>query len=217
MTTSTTEAPQRLNLRKLITETVAFSGLTDFGEIADQVLKKIPEEQYRDAVEQMLRGFVQNTIALQRMSTNHAHPPVDLDDLGPTFISPEPELEPFNQHHDVPEMSDLVEQMDAPQEKPRVQPYRPVRSAKVARGREFWRQILESLYHVGGLVRKQYGDCGTEDLEFIVAERLEIAARNTSEADRHKRVRALVAEHKVSRVRDLPPDVLVAVFGRSAV
>lgn len=54
------------------------------------------------------------------------------------------------------------------------------------------------------------GDCTYENLLYLVADRLQNAARSTAAAEKYQRLADLVAKHKVSRVSDLPRKVLSA-------
>lgn len=54
------------------------------------------------------------------------------------------------------------------------------------------------------------GDCTYENLLYLVADRLQNAARSTAAAEKYQRLADLVAKHKVARVSDLPRKVLSA-------
>lgn len=80
-------------------------------------------------------------------------------------------------------------------------------SAKVRGIRDSWKAALRDLVHVEGNW-KALGDCGYKDLMFAAEERREHARQNAAAAERYQRLADLVAEHKVSKVSDLPTEAL---------
>ncbi|ATW60828.1 hypothetical protein SEA_BENTHERDUNTHAT_58 [Gordonia phage BENtherdunthat] len=85
----------------------------------------------------------------------------------------------------------------------------PSASAKVAGVRDWWTKFLEARISVGE-DWKSVGDLTAEDLSTVVAERRDQAARIHTQADRYEALAELLARHKVSRVRELPSDVVLA-------
>ncbi len=102
-----------------------------------------------------------------------------------------------------------------PRETPEV-PIRPVaRSRKVAGIRAAWAKVLAERVHVGPDASdwKLFGDCTTDDLDFMAQEREQIAEANHVKAEQYRKVRKLLVEHSVDTVRDLPEKVLNDAFG----
>jgi hypothetical protein len=73
--------------------------------------------------------------------------------------------------------------------------------------RQGWRAHLRQRLHVAD-GWKFLGDCGFDDLMFAAAERREIASRTMAAADRYEALAKLLANHNVTRVADLPDEVL---------
>lgn len=73
--------------------------------------------------------------------------------------------------------------------------------------RRGWRAHLRQRLHVED-GWKFLGDCGFDDLMFAAAERREIASRTMAAADRYEALAKLLANHNVTRVADLPDEVL---------
>ena len=78
------------------------------------------------------------------------------------------------------------------------------RSAKVEGIREHWRRALRDPINVGAGSWKLLGDCDATDLLFVAEFRREQATRNASKAAQYDSLRALLMEHKVELVKDLP-------------
>lgn len=99
-----------------------------------------------------------------------------------------------------------------------VQPVRvqPGRSAKVAGIREHWQRALRDPINVGAGLWKLLGDCTATDLFFVADFRREQASRNTAKAAQYDALRALLDDHSVDRVRDLPTSILAASLARVA-
>lgn len=85
-----------------------------------------------------------------------------------------------------------------------------------ARYRDAWQRSLTSRVHVGDSQWKQLGDCTYADLEAIAAERNRNAEKNAAAARYYNGLRALLTEHAVDTVRDLPTEVLMDALGRAA-
>lgn len=85
-----------------------------------------------------------------------------------------------------------------------------------ARYRDHWQRALRGPVNVGDKQWKQLGDCGYADLEFLAAERVKNAERNAAAARYYNGLRALLTEHDVATVRDLPAEVLIDALGRAA-
>lgn len=85
----------------------------------------------------------------------------------------------------------------------------PSASAKVAGVRDWWTKFLEARISVGEQW-KSVGDLTAEDLSTVVAERRDQAARIHTQADRYEALAELLTRHRVSCVRELPSDVVLA-------
>lgn len=96
---------------------------------------------------------------------------------------------------------------------PRVQADGP--SRKVAGIRDWWRQQLEARINIGPKPAdwKFLGDCSTVELAYAAKIRENHAARNLERAQWLRKMGALLAEHKVETVRELPETVLRKVLG----
>lgn len=94
-------------------------------------------------------------------------------------------------------------------------------TASAAAGRSWWRdgvrdgwpRQLQNRLHVGGGEWTFLGDCTYENLKFIAAERETNADRNRAWARYYRNLAALLTDHDVKVVRDLPPEVLMDVLG----
>jgi hypothetical protein len=94
----------------------------------------------------------------------------------------------------------------------------PNKSWKVQGVRDAWQRALRDLYHVGPDASdwKRLADCTRDDLLFAAAERREHAARTLAKAEQLDRLAALVAEHGVERVADLPGPTLAITLADAA-
>lgn len=89
------------------------------------------------------------------------------------------------------------------------------RSAKVAAIRAaapVWKRALRERLHVGRGQWLLLGECSYDHLMFAVAERREMALRNTASADRYEKVASALTEYGVETVQELPESVLAELF-----
>ncbi len=84
------------------------------------------------------------------------------------------------------------------------------RSAKVAGVRDWWAAFLAARISVNGHW-KAVGDLDADDLQTVVAERREAAAKINAQADRYEHLLSLLATHGVATVAELPRDAVEAV------
>ena len=84
------------------------------------------------------------------------------------------------------------------------------RSAKVAGVRDWWAAFLAARISVNGHW-KAVGDLSADDLQVVVAERREAAAKINAQADRYEHLLSLLATHGVATVAELPRDAVEAV------
>lgn len=87
------------------------------------------------------------------------------------------------------------------------------RSSKVAAIRDAWKRHLEGRYTVEDGSLRRLGDFRQEDLIFMAGQLEDKARRNRTRAKAMKDLAAALGEHKVTVVRDLPPDFLAGFFG----
>lgn len=90
------------------------------------------------------------------------------------------------------------------------------RSAKVAAIREHWRRALREWVPVAPKQWKFFGDCTADDLAYVAGLREEHARRTWASAAHIRRIQALLAEHDVATVGELPETVLREQLGGSA-
>lgn len=78
------------------------------------------------------------------------------------------------------------------------------RSAKLAEIRDWWAEMLAARVHVGESRWMCLGDCGVDELQFCVAERMWTVERIEAQIAQYDRLLTLLRKHKAARVRDLP-------------
>lgn len=92
----------------------------------------------------------------------------------------------------------------------------PTGSWKVAGVREGWRQQLRDRIFVGTThMWKFLGDCTRDDCGVAAAIRDSHARTNAARAQLFRRLADLITQHQVTKVSELPDDVLAAVLGDS--
>jgi hypothetical protein len=82
------------------------------------------------------------------------------------------------------------------------------RSTKVDGIREMWRSRLHDRYPVANGEWRFLRDLTTDDLDYAAGIRDDQARRNAAAADKLRRFAKLIVEHEVTKVGDLPEDVL---------
>lgn len=94
----------------------------------------------------------------------------------------------------------------------------PNRSHKVAAIRAGWQKQLRDRIAVGPDRSdwKFLGDCGRADLAYAAGLRRNHAAANRAAAERLEALAALLTQHRVDRVAELPTTVLAATFEAAA-
>jgi hypothetical protein len=85
----------------------------------------------------------------------------------------------------------------------------PNRSSKVDGIRSWWQELLGSRIRVP-YGYKLYGDCTVADLDFVIKVRETHIANVQAFIDLHQRLRTLMVQLGVDRVRDLPEEVAPA-------
>lgn len=191
------------NLRKLVREVLDTSTMADPHDIADEVLRRIDDEDLRPALRQCLTDVVREQI---RQSRNAFQPPA------PNPVPPPPPVSPVRA---VPPVPQVMQELPggAPAMKPK-----PARSAKVAAIREHHQRWLRERLYASSDPRKWkfLGDCGFDDLMFAAGQRREDARRTSAVAQELERLAELVRQYGVARVRDLPEHILRAFKGGEA-
>lgn len=78
--------------------------------------------------------------------------------------------------------------------------------------RESWRKMLRDRIHVAPnpSAWKFLGDCSFDDLSFAALERRTAAERTLAKAEEYEALAALLKEHGVETVRELPAEVLAS-------
>jgi hypothetical protein len=187
------------NLRQLVREVRSTSTMLDPHLIAAEVLRRINDEDLRQALSECLAAFVREEI---RHSRNHSSFPLTQEPTRrPTVLRP---VQPVGAFAGLPG--------NAPA-KPK-----PARSAKVAAIRAAAHAWMQETIHVSADPRdwKRIGDCGFAELMFAAASRREMARRTNAKAGQYESLAELVRVHGVQRVRDLPEHVLRGVGGVAA-
>lgn len=194
------------NLRQLVREVLAASTMADPGDLADEVSRRIGDEDLRSALDQALRTFVREEITRQRMRRTPAE---ELASLQLAQVTTSTSARPVV----LLERPSATPSMRLPAAAPKPAP---ARSAKVAGIREWWRAELKNPIHVGEKQWLPLGDCGFDELMFAAAERRDMAERNAARAKSFTRLAEAVRAAGVERVRDLPVNALSAHFGGAA-
>lgn len=84
------------------------------------------------------------------------------------------------------------------------------RSAKVSTVRDWWARMCDSRVSVAD-GWKRIGDCTIDDLAYCAGERRTEAARVIAHAERYERLAAMLTEHGVHTVRELPADAAASL------
>lgn len=199
------------NLRHLVRDVLATSGLTDPHALADEALGRINDCDLRPALGQVIASMVREEIRDRRRKNA-------LPLSGPT-VQGAPSAPHLTLHTRSQVMAESPGSVARPVAKSGMPAAgRPVRSAKVAAIRAAAPKWLEDRYCVGAGDGdwKFLGDCGFADLMFAAGQRREQAARTSAVAGRLEGLAELVRVHGVERVRDLPVSVLAEVGGAAA-
>lgn len=190
------------SLRHLVREVLAASTMNDPHALAGEVLRRIPEDDYKTALQQCLSNLVREEIRSQRNGGF------------PTPPTPQGRRLTLHTNEEVPQVM-----TEHPGGRPvSVRPVKPGRSAKVAAIRASGPKWLTDRINTAADPRewKRVGDCSFADLMFAAGQRRDQAARTSAAAERLERLAELLRAHGVERVRDLPASVLAQVGGAAA-
>lgn len=176
------------DIRHLIREVLRSSTMADPGDVADEVMRRIPKSMVRTALVQVLRDAVRNVMGAERAKSSgaqHAH------ESQPDLPVADPEV---------------------------YTPPTPNRSFKVSAIRDGWQKRLTDRIHVGDTARdwKLLKFCTYEDLLFAATERRGIADSNAAMARQYDSWARLMTEHDVATFGDLPAEALISALGRAA-
>jgi hypothetical protein len=80
-------------------------------------------------------------------------------------------------------------------------------SWKVTSVRNWWTKMLEASVYVEDKQKKLLGDCTAEECRFLATDRRTMADDLLNKADEFEKLAALIEEHNVSIVRELPEQV----------
>lgn len=180
------------DIRHLIREVLRSSTMADPGDVADEVMRRIPKSMIRTALVQVLRDAVRNVMGAERnKSSGPAHAPETQPALRMADPGAEPEV---------------------------YVPPKPNRSFKVSAIRDGWQKRLTDRIHVGESARdwKLLKFCTYEDLLFAANERRGIADSNAAVARQYDGWARLMNEHEVATFGDLPAEALISALGRAA-
>lgn len=185
------------NLNSLIREVLATSLMPDPHDVSEEVLRRITNDQLRPALRQCLPALVGD---YARRHLNNAD--------RPHFRSPQ-----ANPTAAAAISSAPVAAFPERAAKAEIKPRQITRSPKVAAYRELGQQWLRARVYVSADPRewKFMGDCTFTDLMFMAAQRRDQAERTNAKAAEYERLADLMQAHDVTRVRDLPADVLRGV------
>lgn len=78
------------------------------------------------------------------------------------------------------------------------------RSPKVEQRKSWWARMLRERVHVGDSTWKALGDCGVDDLDFCINERLDQIGALEGQILKYQTIRAAVLTHGVDTVAELP-------------
>lgn len=93
----------------------------------------------------------------------------------------------------------------------RKQPWKPPAHGKNSQRHTWWQQMCSERVHVGNTDYRLFGDCTLRDVQYCVAEREQDMARVAARRDFYQAVAALMVEHHVDTVKDLPPQAVSAL------
>lgn len=190
------------NLRRIVREVLAASTMNDPHALAGEVLRRIPKDDYKAALQQCLANMVREEIRSHR---NGGFP-----------TPPAPQERRLTLHTNAESPQVMTEH---PGGRPAsARPVKPGRSAKVAAIRASGPKWLTDRINTAADPRewKRVGDCGFAELMFAAGQRRDQAARTSAAAEKYERLAELVRAHGVKRVRDLPASVLAEVGGAAA-
>lgn len=180
------------NLRALVREVLRSSTMADPGDVADEVMRRIPEKLTRDALTQVLRDVVRQVMGEER-SSNGASTAAD--------ESPALRIASTDEESDESIRSRV--------------PNRSWKRVGIADG---WQKRLTDRIHVGASARdwKLLKACTYDDLLFAATERRGIADSNAAAARQYDAWARLMNEHDVATFGQLPAEALMSALGRAA-
>lgn len=181
------------NIRQLVRDVLRSSTMADPGDVADEVMRRIPKEMMRAALAQVLREVVRQVMGEERQANRSGG-----------GISTEP-----------PQQTPLSV---APSQPTNTAPRVANRSFKVNAIRDGWQKRLTDRIHVGQSARdwKLLKFCTYDDLLFAATERRGIADSNATAARQYDMWARLINEHDVATFGDLPAEALMSALGRAA-
>lgn len=168
-------------LRDSIRDVLAESAHTNPADVAGEVCSRIPDSEVRVALLEAVTGLVRQVSNVQRSASfTQVDRPSRPEPLPPAVIR---SPEPIRGH---------------------------ARSAKRDAVADWWQGILRERIHVGDGRWAFLGDANRTDLLYAAQERHAQALKLDARAAQFEAVAALMVEHSVIRVRDLPRDALAA-------
>lgn len=185
------------NLRQVIREVLRSSTMADPGQVADEVMRRIPTKMIKAALAQVLRDVVRQVMSEERGKNSGAATAVEV---------PPPALKIAQ-----PTLDDDESYTPAPKPVPN-------RSWKRQAISDGWQKRLTDRIHVGQNARdwKLLRACTYEDLLFAATERRSLADSNAAVARQYDAWARLMNEHDVATFGDLPAEALMSALGRAA-
>lgn len=187
------------NLRAIIREVVDSSPYANPGQIAATVAERIPKNKAREALDQSLRFFVR-----QVMSEERPHGPI----AGPSRVG----VRPAGSSSAASPLPGLSETPSAAPQTASGSPATFTGSRKGSEIRDAWQSVLESKYSTGD-GWKSLGDCTYDDLQGMAAFLDKQADQKQARARGWRELAALMTDHEVQILRDLPAEVLMNALG----
>jgi hypothetical protein len=185
------------NLRQLIREVLRSSTMADPGDVATEVMRRIPARMIKTALTQVLRDVVRQVMSEERGKNSGAATVVETPPP-PALRIAQPTLD---------------DESSTPPPKPV-----PNRSWKRQAISDGWQKRLTDRIHVGQNARdwKLLRACTYEDLLFAATERRSLADSNAAVARQYDAWARLMNEHDVATFGDLPAEALMSALGRAA-
>lgn len=189
------------SVRRIISEIISETSLSDPREIAQKAVAMIPPDQQGRLLATLLVAEVRTALAEHRntamskvfQNRNAPVPPV----FKPAAPKPAPaEFQPARTRT-------MVEEPPA---------YRPNRSTKVAGIRDWWAETLKARVFVGDAGWMPLGECTARELEYAEKARREKAERETNRAKMYFALRRLLEEYGVETVAQLPENAARAAM-----
>lgn len=187
------------NLRAIIREVVDSSPYANPGQIAATVAERIPKNKVRDALDQSLRFFVR-----QVMSEERPHGPI----AGPSRVG----VRPAGSSSTASPLPGLAETLSSASQAAGGAPAKFTGGRKGSEIRDAWQSVLEAKYSTGD-GWKSLGDCTYDDLQGMAVFLDTQAQQKQARARGWRELAALMTDHDVQILRDLPAEVLMNALG----